>query len=108
MSRERTQRSRMRGMRKLAIIPAVLLLVACTQERTDTNATVGDTATVQSSTHTETTTVPAIDTTATANAKAEVKETGHEMKDAAKSAEHSTGTALEKAGKKMQKDAKSH
>ena len=112
MSRGMTPRSRMRGMRKLTILPAalLLLLVACTQERTDTNATVGDNSTVATSTHTETTTVPTVtvDTMATAAAKAEVKETGHEVKDAAKSAEHSTGTALEKAGKNMQKDAKKH
>lgn len=79
----------------------LLVLVACKQESTTTNATVGDTATVQTSTHTETTTVPTVDTAATAEAKQDIK-------DAAKNAEHATGTALEKAGKKLQKDAKKH
>ena len=88
-------------MRKLAILPALLLVFACTEEKTNTNATVGDTTTVQSTTHSETTTVPAVtvDTAATAEAKSDVK-------DAAKQAEHNTGTALETAGKAMQRDAK--
>lgn len=89
------------AMRTLAIVGAALLLCACTQEKTTTNATVGDTTTVQTTTHTETTTVPAIDTAATAEAKKDVK-------DAVKNAEHNTGTALEKAGKTLKKDAKNH
>ena len=112
MSRGMPSRSRMRRMRKLAMIPAVLLLVACTQEKTSTSATVGDNTTMQTTTRTETTTVPTVDTMATAEAKQDVKDAANtatqSVKDAAKSAEHSTGTALEKAGKKMQKDAKRH
>lgn len=89
-------------MRKLALLPAaLLLLVACTQEKTTTSATVGDTTTAQTSTHTETVTVPSVDTAATAEAKQDVK-------DAAAAVEHSTGTALEKAGKALKKDAKKH
>ncbi len=88
-------------MKMMMALAAALLLVACTQEKTTTTATVGDTGTVQSTTHTETVTVPAVDTAATAAAKQEVKDT-------ATAIEHKTGTALEKAGKAMQKDAKKH
>jgi hypothetical protein len=102
-------------MRKLAIVTAGLLLVlavACTKETTSTDATVGDTTTVATTTHTETTTYPAVDTTATAEAKQDVKDAANTttatVNDAARSAEHSTGTAMEKAGKKLQKNAKTH
>ena len=104
-----------RNMKKLAILPAValtLLFVACTDEKTTTNATVGDTTTVSTTTHTETTTVPTVDTAATAAAAHDVHETAtsaaKDVHDTATSAEHKTGTALEKAGKKIQKDAKQH
>jgi PBP1b-binding outer membrane lipoprotein LpoB len=89
-------------MKKLAILSALtFLLVACTDEKTTTSATVGDTTTVQTSTHTETTTVPTVDTAATAAAV-------NDAHDTATAAEHNTGTALEKAGKAIKRDAKRH
>lgn len=88
-------------MRKLAILSALLLFVACTDEKTTTNATVGDNSTVATTTHSETTTTLTVDTAATAQA-------AQDTKDAARNAEHKTGTALETAGRAMQKDAKRH
>ncbi|HSP14665.1 MAG TPA: hypothetical protein VLV78_07930 [Thermoanaerobaculia bacterium] len=92
-------------MKKLAIFPVALLLVACMQEKTTTSATVGDTGTVQTSTHTETTT-PAIDTATTAAMKSEAKEAVSDVKAAAKDAAYKTGTAMETAGKAIQKKTK--
>lgn len=100
----------------------VLATMACTQ-KTETNSTVGETGTVQSSTTTITT--PAIDTAAAAqsvqdaahntgtaidnaahNTATAVHEAGHDAADAGRSAAHATGTALEKAGKSIQRHAK--
>lgn len=76
-------------MRNIIAIAALLLtLTACTQE-TETTATVSDTGTTESSTTTVSATVPEIDTAATAEA----------TRDAA----YETGTALETAGKELQK-----
>jgi hypothetical protein len=95
-------------MKKLAILTAgLLLLAACKQERTDTNATVGNTTTVQTSTHTETVT-PAVDTAATAEVKHEAKEAVKDAKAAANDAAYKTGTAMESAGKEIQKKTKKH
>jgi hypothetical protein len=95
-------------MKTIAIFTAVLLLAACKQERTDTNATVGNTSTVQTSTHTETVTTPTVDTAATAEMKSEAKEAGRDAKAAANDAAYKTGTAMETAGKEIQKKTKKH
>ncbi len=104
-------------MRKLTLIPAALLLigtVAC-ETKTEKDVTIGDGSTVSSTT--VSTNVPAIDTTATAEMKADMKEAGRDakaaaieagkdVKEAGREAAHATGTALEKAGKKIQKHSK--
>ena len=85
-------------MRRL-IIPGIALaalLVAC-EKKTETQTVTDSTGTHEQKTTTYTTTMPAVtvDTAATATAAAEAKE---KLKDAA----HATGTALEKAGKKIE------
>jgi uncharacterized lipoprotein YajG len=96
-------------MKKLVIFTAgLLLLAACKQERTDTNATIGNTTTVQTSTHTETVTTPTVDTAATAEVKHEAKEAVKDAKAAANDAAYKTGTAMETAGKEIQKKTKKH
>ncbi|MEA2239221.1 MAG: hypothetical protein QOC81_3945 [Thermoanaerobaculia bacterium] len=47
-----------------------------------------------------------VDTAATAAAKAEVKEAGHDAADAGRDAAHATGTAMETAGKQIQRKTK--
>jgi hypothetical protein len=83
---------------------SILLMAALTacQQTTETNTTAGSTSTVKTSTTTGTVTMPSVDTAATANAKSEVKDAGEKMKEGAREAAHATGTALEKAGQKIQ------
>ena len=90
------------GMRTQSTLVLLLLVLgtACNQ-KTETRTTADTSGTVQTKTTTVTATVPAIDTTATAEVKREAKEA---VKDAA----HATGTALEKAGKEIQKRSKGH
>jgi len=93
---------------KRMILAAVLLVTAtaCTQ-KTETTTSV-DTAGQQTSTSTTTVTatMPAIDTPATAQAKQDVKDAGTAIKNAAPDAAHATGTAMETAGKAIQKKTK--
>jgi gamma-glutamyl:cysteine ligase YbdK (ATP-grasp superfamily) len=94
-------------MKKLLILAAILVLVtgvACTQ-KSETNVSTEsgtDSAGTVSSTHVESTTAPAIDTAATAEAMKDAREAGRDAADAARDAAHATGTALEKAGQKIQ------
>jgi hypothetical protein len=86
-------------MKKLLTLAAILVLVtsvACTQ-KSETSVT-----TDSSSTHVESTTVPAVDTAATAAAMDSAAEAGRDAKDAARDAAHATGTAMETAGQKIQ------
>jgi membrane-associated HD superfamily phosphohydrolase len=105
-------------MRKMTLLPAMLLLLAgaCTQ-KTETQTTVDSSGTVQTKTTTITATVPAIDTTATAEMKQDAKnavsavkqgakDAANNVKQGAKDAAHATGTAMEKAGKEIQKRTK--
>jgi hypothetical protein len=101
-------------MKKLLILAAILVLVtsvACTQ-KSETSVAPDSDGTV-SSTYVESTTVPAVDTAATAAAvdsaaeagrdvAAAGREAGHDAANAARDAAHATGTAMEKAGKKIQ------
>ena len=83
-----------------------LALVAC-QQTTQTNSTVGSTSTVKTSTTTETVAVPqySVDTAKTEKAKEDLKQAGQKAKEDLKKAAAATGTALEKAGKKLQEKA---
>ncbi len=101
-------------MKQLLTLVAILVLltsVACTQ-KSETSVQSDSSGTV-SSTHVETTTVPAIDTAATAAAADRAAEMGREAVDtareagrdigaAAREAAHATGTAMETAGQKIQ------
>ena len=84
-----------------------LALVAC-QQTTHTDTTVGSTTTVKTSTTTDTINVPqvSVDTAETAHAKEELKQGGEKAKEDLRKAAAATGTALEKAGKKLQEKAK--
>jgi hypothetical protein len=62
----------------------------------------------QQKTTTVTATVPSIDTTATAEAKRDVKAAANDAANAARDAAHATGTAMETAGKEIQKRTKRH
>jgi hypothetical protein len=90
-------------MKKVLTLAAILVLVtslACTQKSETTVATDSD-GTV-STTQVESTTVPAIDTAATAAAVDSAAEAGHDAANAARDAAHATGTAMETAGQKIQ------
>lgn len=94
-------------MKKALIFAAMLALItgaACTQksETSVTTDSASDSSGTVSSTHIESTTGPAIDTAATAEASRDVTEAAHDAADAARDAAHATGTALEKAGQKIQ------
>src|SRR5947207_692051 len=84
-------------MRRIAIpaIALVILAFGC-EKRTETQTTTDSTGTVQSQTTTVSATVPTVDTAATAAA-------AQDAKDAARDAAHATGTAIETAGKEIQK-----
>jgi hypothetical protein len=94
-------------MKKALPFTAMLILalcVACTR-KSETAVTTDSNSTV-SSTHVESTTGIAIDTAATAEATRDaadtMREAGRDAADAARDAAHATGTALEKAGQKIQ------
>jgi hypothetical protein len=71
------------------------MATAC-EKKTETQTVTDSTGTVQSSTTTVSATVPTVDTAATAAAAQNVKE-------GARDAAHATGTAMETAGKEIQK-----
>ena len=77
---------------------ALLAALGC-EQRTETKTVTDSTGTVQQKSTTVSATVPAVDTAATAAAKQDVK-------DAARDAAHATGTAMETAGKEIQRRAK--
>jgi hypothetical protein len=84
-------------MRKI-VVPiltfALLAALGC-EKRTETQTTTDSTGTVEQKSTTVSATVPAVDTAATAAAKQEVKD-----------AAHATGTAMETAGKEIQRRTK--
>src|SRR4051812_19769682 len=89
-------------MRTIAGAVVLIAALAACQQTTQTDTTAGSTSTVKTSTTTGTVTVPSVDTTATANAKRDIKDAGEKLKEGAREAAQATGTALEKAGKKIE------
>jgi len=96
-----------RSAMKNTILAAVLMIgvAACTQ-KTESTTSADATATTSTSTTTVSTTVPAVDTAATAEAKRDVKDAGKDVAAGARDAAHATGTAMETAGKEIQKRTK--
>ena len=91
---------RMTAIHAAALVLALLAGTAC-EKRTETQ-TVSDTnGTVQEKTTTVSATVPSVDTAATAAAKEKVE-------TAARDAAHATGTAMETAGKEIQRRTRKH
>ena len=81
------------------IIPAIALVLLAAlgcEKKTETQTVTDSTGTFQSETTTVSATVPTVDTAATAAAAQDVK-------DATRDAAHATGTAMETAGKEIQK-----
>lgn len=102
-------------MRKTTPILLAILLSAATacEQRTETQTVTDSSGTVQTKTTTVSATtpsvnVPAVDTTATARAKDDAKDAAHDAGVAAREAAHATGTALEKAGKEIQRRTNGH
>ena len=87
------------------LLIGALFVCACNQ-RTETTTVTDSTGTVQQKTTTVTATVPSIDTTATAEAKRDVKDAAHDAANTARDAAHATGTAMETAGKEIQRRTK--
>lgn len=87
-------------MKTKTLLLAILLMIplACVQ-KSETHRTTDDTSTVETSTTTTTTDTYVLDTSATADLK-------EGAKDVARDAAQATGTALEKAGQKIQEHAK--
>lgn len=89
-----------------AMIPLVMLLVFAAsgcQQRTETQTVTGTNGTVEQKTTTVTATVPSVDTAATAEAKRNAEHAGEKVETAARDAAHATGTAMETAGKEIQR-----
>ncbi|HVS33793.1 MAG TPA: hypothetical protein VMS98_20325 [Thermoanaerobaculia bacterium] len=99
-------------MRTMILSLAVLLVMAGCAKRTETTVTSDETSTIETSTSTVSATVPevSVDTSATAEVRDDVAAAGREVvkdvKEAGRAAAQATGTALEKAGKKIQEKAK--
>lgn len=93
-------------MRAATVLLAILLLVpvACVQ-KTETHRSSDETTTVETST-TTTTTPYSVDTTATAEMKEGAQDAAAKAAEAGRDAANATGTALEQAGKDIQKHAK--
>ena len=81
-------------MKKAIILAAVLMLMTACTQKTETEVTT-DTSGSASTVHVESSTTPAIDTAATAQATADATQ-------AANDAAHAAGTAMETAGQKIQ------
>jgi len=84
---------------------ALLAAVGC-EQRTETRTATDSTGTVQQKSTTVSATVPAVDTAATAAAKQEAKDAAHDVATGARDAAHATGTAMETAGKEIQRRTK--
>jgi hypothetical protein len=85
-----------------AIVLALLSASAC-EQRTETQTVTGTNGTVEQKTTTVTATMPQVDTAATAQAKSDAQRAGEKVETAARDAAHATGTALEKAGKEIER-----
>ena len=84
------------------IVLMVLAASGC-QQRTETQTVTGANGTVEQKTTTVTATVPSIDTAATAEAKRKAGQAGEKVETAARDAAHATGTAMETAGKEIER-----
>ena len=83
-----------------AILGAMIILAAGCTQQSEKNSEVGATRTTETKTTTVSATMPSLDT---AEAKRDVKEAGKKVENAVREAAHATGTAMEKAGKEIQK-----
>jgi hypothetical protein len=92
----------MRTIAAPLLMLALLASLAC-EKRTDTQTVTDSTGTVEQKSTTVSTTVPSVDTAATAAAKQDAKDAAHETATAARDAAHATGTAMETAGKEIQR-----
>jgi hypothetical protein len=97
-------------MRITAIPAIVLALVAATacEKRTETQTVTGTNGTVQEKTTTVSATVPSVDTAATADAKQKIERGAEKAETAARDAAHATGTAMETAGKELERRTRKH
>jgi hypothetical protein len=90
----------------MTLLPAAALMllaaVAC-EKRTETQTTTGTNGTVEQKTTTVTATVPTVDTAATAEAKRKIERGAEKVETAAREGAHATGTAMETAGKEIQR-----
>lgn len=90
-----------------AILLALFAMTAC-EQRTETQTVTGTNGTVEQKTTTVSATVPAVDTAATAEAKRNVERGAEKVETAARDAAHATGTAMETAGKDIQRRTGKH
>ena len=84
---------------------ALLAALGC-EKRTETQTVTDSTGTVEQKSTTVSATVPAVDTATTAAAKQNVKDAAHDAATGARDAAHATGTAMETAGKEIQRQTK--
>ncbi|HEY6137677.1 MAG TPA: hypothetical protein VI670_07935 [Thermoanaerobaculia bacterium] len=91
----------------LAISVALLAGTAC-EKRTETQTVTDTNGTVQQKTTTVSATMPSVDTAATAEAKEKVERGAEKVETAARDAAHATGTAMETAGKEIQRRTRKH
>jgi hypothetical protein len=93
-----------------AICTVALALVAATacEKRTETQTVTGTNGTTEQKTTTVSATVPSVDTAATAEAKQKVERGAEKVETAARDAAHATGTAMETAGKEIQRRTRKH
>lgn len=87
-----------------AAVLALIALSAC-EQKTETRTVTDSSGTVQQKTTTVSATAPAVtvDTAATAEMKRDAQEAGRNAADTARDAAHATGTAMETAGKEIQR-----
>lgn len=91
---------------RVTVIPGIVLtLLAATacEKHTETQTVTGTNGTVEQKTTTVSATVPTVDTAATAEAKRNVERGAEKVETAAREGVHATGTAMETAGKEIQR-----
>lgn len=90
----------------MIVMSAIILAATACEKRTETQTVTGANGTVEQKTTTVSATVPTVDTAATAEAARKVERGAEKVETAAREGAHATGTAMETAGKEIQRRAR--
>lgn len=92
-------------MTAICAVTLALVTTAACEKRTETQTVTGTNGTTEQKTTTVSATVPSVDTAA---AKQKVERGAEKVETAVRDAAHATGTAMETAGKEIQRRTRKH